>query len=166
MAKSNLKILNLNCLTQFSNSTIDSKYSYTYFSHFFLYFQFLFKFCISLNVISKYFDFRQKFLIRRLFFRPLNFYIFYRKNKFMQQQRFLHFLTDVNLFIINNRFVFIHNIYNFFLKNKKFNFIHKKKFFIYMICLFFNNFFLTNNINKIFFKKILIKKLFIFKKFL
>ncbi len=125
MAKSNLKILNLNFLTQYTNNTLDSKYSYTYYTHFFLYYSILFNHSsnsINYNVGSIFKCLDKSLQKYNMFF---NFIALNEKKKKLSK---LRFELDLNLFCLNNTIFIVHNVFtsqnltksiNYSLLNKK-----------------------------------------------
>lgn len=113
MAKSNLKSLNLNFITQYSNTTVDSKYSYSYYSHFYIYYTFILNtLSTSLNVLI----FKDKLLNTKYSYLLVkeNFYIYTNFVCYNTQKINFNFELDLNLFYINNKMFVIYKLFSFY----------------------------------------------------
>ena len=124
MAKSNLKSLNFNFITQYSNTTTDSKLSYNYYSHFYLYFNhLLFGMSTFINNYSNYSVLKIK---KNIFLKT------YTEQSFSKSQtlsylnhafRSPYLETEISLFNINNQICIVHDIFHY--KNERG--VYKKK---------------------------------------
>lgn len=113
MAKSNLKTLNSNYITQFSNFTIDSKYSNTNLIHFYLYYKFLLN-ALSTNVNIQGFNATKikKLNVHSIAVDP-TFFLTDDTQDFIYKTKQLSFELDLNLVMINNKLTVIYNFFNF-----------------------------------------------------
>ncbi len=122
MAKSNLKSLNFNFITQYSNNTVSSKISYNYYAHFFLYYNYIF-FGLSTSfnkvLLKNTHDVKQSSTFDKHKIAKISLIYLLKRISLRKLYKLPSFELELNMFNINNKIVITHTLFNFNFKQTK-----------------------------------------------